>query len=70
MHTIDDLSLEILREVLLLPFRFRRLVQFLHEIEVLHLWSFHSSQLVKALGDFAHFDQLIRCWKDGYSTVT
>ena len=43
VHTVNHFSLEILGKVFLLSFRFGRLIQFLHEIEVLHLRSLHTA---------------------------
>ena len=59
VHAIDHLALEVLREVFLLPFRLRGLVQLSHEVEVLHLRPLHASDLMQAFGHFADFDQLI-----------
>jgi hypothetical protein len=64
VHSVDHFALEVLREVLLLSFRLRRLVQLLHEVKVLHLGALHATDLVEALGHFANFDHLVCCWKE------
>ena len=52
VDAIDDLTLEVSAEVLLVSFCLRMFVHLLDQVESLHLWSFQCSKFVKS---FLHF---------------
>ena len=59
MHPVDDLALEVLREVPLQLLLLSHLVESLDDVEVLHFRSLHRADLMVCLSDFRHFDHLV-----------
>lgn len=61
VHSINDLALEVLRKMSLLAFVFRRFVDFLHNIQRLHLRALEATELVHTFFEFGHLDGSIGC---------
>jgi hypothetical protein len=61
VHTIDDFALEVLREMSLFSSLFCRLIEFLDEIERLHLWSLQRTKFVCHAIQHRDLDLCIGC---------